>query len=95
MHFVIEMCFYAYRITGAAERRQIRRRLKTVSSVMSENKIPEILVKRVLSEIPLVNRLLSHIKVVERLERLVLQANVKHSLGFFILLHFFWHQRAT
>jgi len=55
---------------------------------MSENKIPEILEKRVLSEIPWVNRVLSRIKVVERLERIVLQANVKHSLGFFILLSF-------
>jgi tight adherence protein B len=86
--FVIEMCFYAYRISGGAERRQIRRRLETVSSGMPVNKIPEILEKRVLSEIPSVNRLLSHIKVVERLERLVKQANVKHSLGFFILLSF-------
>ena len=84
--FVIEMCFYSYRISGGAQRRQIRRRLETASSVMSENKIPEILEKRVLSEIPFVNRVLSHIKIVERLERLVLQANVKHSLGFFILL---------
>ena len=86
--FVIEMCFYSYRISGGAQRRQIRRRLETVSSVISENKIPEIIEKRVLSEIPLVNRVLSRIKVVERLERLVLQANVKHSLGFFILLTF-------
>ena len=86
--FVIEMCFYSYRISGAAQRRQIRRRLETVSSVMSENKIPEILEKRMLSEIPWVNRVLSRIKVVERLERVVLQANVKHSLGFFILLTF-------
>ncbi len=86
--FVIEMCFYSYRISGGAQRRQIRRRLETVSSVMSENKIPEILEKRVLSEIPLLNRVLSRIKVVKRLERLVLQANVKHSLGFFILLTF-------
>jgi tight adherence protein B len=82
------MCFYSYRISGGAQRRQIRRRLETVSSVISENKIPEILEKRVLSEIPLVNRVLSRIKVVERLERLVLRANVKHSLGFFILLTF-------
>ncbi len=86
--FVIELCFYSYRISGGAQRRQIRRRLETVSSVISENKIPEILETRMLSEIPLVNRLLSRIKVVERLERIVLQANVKHSLGFFILLSF-------
>ena len=86
--FVIELCFYSYRISGGAQRRQIRRRLETVSSVMSENKIPEILEKRMLSEIPWVNRVLSRIKVVERLERVVLQANVKHSLGFFILLTF-------
>ena len=71
--FVIEMCFYAYRISGGAERRQIRRRLKTASSVISEHQTPEILEKRVLSEIPLVNRLLSNIKIIERLENLVRQ----------------------
>jgi tight adherence protein B len=80
------MCFYAYRVTGRAQRRKIRRRLETVSSGMSENKIPEILEKRVLSEIPFINRMLLSIRVVERLERLILQANVKHSLGFFILV---------
>ena len=82
---VIEMCFYAYRTTGGEERRQIRRRFKTLSSVMPENKMPELLVERTLSEIPLLNRVLMRIRVIERLERLVLQANVNHSLGFFIL----------
>ena len=55
--FVMEMCFYAYRIAGGAERKQIRRRFKTVSSGMPENKMPEILVERTLSEIPLLNRM--------------------------------------
>jgi len=82
---VIEMCFYAYRTTGGEERRQIRRRFKTLSSGMPENKMPELIVERTLSEIPLLNRVLVRIRVIERLERLVLQANVNHSLGFFIL----------
>jgi tight adherence protein B len=84
--FVTEMCFYAYRVTGSPERRKIRRRLETASSGMLENEIPDIVGKRVLSEVPFLNRILQRIQVVQGLERLVQQANVKHSLGFFILL---------
>jgi tight adherence protein B len=84
--FVLEMCFYAYKASGSTERRKIRKRLKTVSSSISESKIPEILEKRVLSEVPFINLMLSRIRVVERLERLVNQANVKHTLGFFVLV---------
>ena len=84
--FVTEMCFYAYRATGSPERRKIRRRLETASSGMSEKEVPEIVEKRVLSEVPFLNRILLRIQVVQGLERLVQQANAKHSLGFFILL---------
>jgi tight adherence protein B len=84
--FVLEMCFYAYKVSGSTERRKIRKRLETVSSSISENKIPEILEKRVLSEVPFINLMLSRIRVVERLERLVQQANVKRTLGFFVLV---------
>jgi len=83
--FVMEMCFYAYKVSGSAESRKIRKRLETVTSLTSENKIPDILEKRVLSEVPFINLMLSRIRVVERLERLVQQANVKHTLGFFLL----------
>ena len=84
--FVTEMCFYAYRVSGSPERRTIRRRLETASSGMSEKGVPEIVEKKVLSEVPFLNRVLLRVKVIERLERLVQQANVKHSSGFFILL---------
>jgi len=84
--FVIEMCFYAYRVSGRAERRNVRRRLQAASSGISRNEIPDILLKRVLSEVPFLNRILSRIRLIQRLERLVLQANVKHTLGFFILV---------
>jgi len=84
--FVMEMCFYAYKVSGSAERRKIRKRLETVTSLTSENKMPDILEKRVLSEVPFINLMLSRIRVVERLERLIQQANVKHTLGFFVLV---------
>ena len=84
--FVMEMCFYAYKVSGSAESRKIRKRLETVTSLTSENKMPDILEKRVLSEVPFINLMLSRIRVVERLERLVQQANVKHTLGFFVLV---------
>jgi len=83
--FVVEMCFYGHRVSGGAERKKIRRRLETASSGMVANETPEILEKRVLSEVPFLNRILSRIQILNRLERLVRQANVKHSLGFFIL----------
>ena len=84
--FVIEMGFYAHRVSGGTERRQIRKRLKTASSGSSGIATPNIFERRVLSEVPSLNRILSRIQVIKGLERLVQQANTKHTLGFFVLV---------
>ena len=83
--FVVEMGFYAHRVSGGKERRTVRKRLKKASSGALDNVIPDIFERRVLSEVPFLNRMLSRIQIIKRLERLVQQANVKHTLGFFLL----------
>jgi tight adherence protein B len=84
--FVLEMCFYAYRTIQSPDRQKIRKRLRTFSSDAFENNIPEITRKRLLSDVPLLNRMLLQIPGLKRLDILLQQANVQYPLGFFILL---------
>ena len=85
---VIELFFYAYRTVRHPDRGKIRKRLKTISSSQI-GKGPadsSIVRKRVLSEVPLLNKFLLRVIGIERLERLKYQANARYPLGFFILL---------
>lgn len=84
--FVIESILYSYRTIENPDRHKIRKRLRTLSSMEYENEAPYILRKRMLSEVPAFDRVLSMLPLVKRLDRLLQQANVHSPLGFFLLL---------
>ena len=84
---VIELLFYAFRTARHPERGRIKRKLKEIST--DKQQIAETIDltrRRILSSIPFLNQILQRITIVERLDRLVYQANTKYPLGFFILL---------
>jgi tight adherence protein B len=83
---VLEFAFYAVRIFLYPDREEVRHRLKQSLSEKSERKCRDILKKRVLSDIPLLNRLLNSFTIVEKMQTAINQANLKYTLGFFILL---------
>ena len=83
---VIELCFFAYRTARNPDRQKIKKRLRTFSSKARENDLQDITRKRVLSEVPLLNKILLNISIIRPLDRLLQQANVQYPIGFFILL---------
>jgi tight adherence protein B len=87
--FVIEMLFYAYKTIRDPDRKKIRKRLKTFSYKENKNELPDILQKKVLSDVPLLNKILLHVPGRQYFNRLLQQANVHYPLGFFILLTIF------
>ncbi|MDL2122418.1 MAG: type II secretion system F family protein [Deltaproteobacteria bacterium] len=87
--FVIEMLFYAYKTIRDPDRKKIRKRLKTFSYKESKKELPDILQKKVLSDVPLLNKILLHVPGRQYFNRLLQQANVQYPLGFFILLTIF------
>lgn len=86
---IIELLSYAYKGIRSPERVKILNRLR--KSVYMENGKGEtaIIKKRVLSDIPFINRLLMKIPGMLKLESLLAQANAKYPIGFFILLALF------
>ncbi len=87
--FVIEILFYAYKTIRDPDRKKIRKRLKTFSYKENKNELPDILQKKVLSDVPLLNKILLHVPGRQYFNRLLQQANVHYPLGFFILLTIF------
>jgi tight adherence protein B len=87
--FIIEMLFYAYKTIRDPDRKKIRKRLKTFSYKESKNELPDILQKKVLSDVPLLNKILLRVPGRQYLDRLLEQANVQYPLGAFILLTIF------
>lgn len=84
--FVLESILYAIRTIQNPDRNKIRNRLMALSFKGDATDIPDILRKRMLSEVPGLNRILSRLSVAKRLDRLLEQANVQYPLGFFVLL---------
>jgi tight adherence protein B len=85
--FTIEMGMYAYRTIRNPNRNKIRRRLRSLSSSEYSAGTTDLLKKkRPLSAVPFLNALLFHIPGIHRLDRVILQADLKSSLGFFVLL---------
>jgi tight adherence protein B len=83
--FVLELFLYAIRLIRYPDRPEIKRRLETLESHDPGELAPEILKKRVLSDVPLLNRILPYIPGMVRLDFMIKQANLKYTLGFFVL----------
>ncbi|MGD8529422.1 MAG: type II secretion system F family protein [Syntrophobacterales bacterium] len=83
---IVESTLYAFRTFKNPNRDKIHKRLKTLSSTAQEAELPDIVRKRILSEVPFLHRLLSCLPPARSLDRLLEKANIGYPLGFFILL---------
>ncbi|MGD8801340.1 MAG: type II secretion system F family protein, partial [Desulfobacterales bacterium] len=86
---VIELLSYAYRNIRSPERANILKRLRKSIYTQDAQAGTDIIKKRVLSEIPFLNRLLTKMPGMLKLDNLISQANAKYPIGFFILFALF------
>jgi tight adherence protein B len=85
---IIELIFYSFRTIRNPDRTRIRKKLKKLSVSGQEAEAPDILRKRKLSDVPILNRILLRITMMERLDRLRYSANAQFPAAVFILLAF-------
>ena len=64
---IIELIFYAIRTAQNPDRERIRRELKKISSSRQIHEGPDIVRRRVLSEIPALNEILLRVTGIQRL----------------------------
>ena len=83
---VIELIIYAVKNARSPNRARIRKRLRKFAYVEEGIGGSDILRKRVLSEIPFLNSLLLKTPGVLKLDNLIIKANAKFPMGFYILL---------
>ena len=83
---LIEAVFLGARSFRDSESRTIKKRLRTLSAAGIDRGEIDIVRKRILSEVPWLNRTLLGITRIHQLDRLLEQANTRMPLGFFILL---------
>ena len=78
---------YFFLVAGRAERAEVRKRLSLLQiRNLGKEDLPEVLKSELLSDVPLLNRLLSRMKIAVRIERRLLQADLKVRVGMFVLL---------
>jgi tight adherence protein B len=83
---VFELTAWAIRIIQHPDRAVVRKRLLKNAILASEDASTDISKKKVFSDVPFLNQVLSVAPGTEGLERLMRQANVTYTMGFFILL---------
>ncbi len=83
---VIEGLSLLLRSKWDPEIKRVKLQLKSLSSDILQNQPNTIMRNRRLSSIPWLNRILSGIPVLAKLDNLLLQANSRHHLGVFLLL---------
>ena len=86
---VVELLIYGYKNMRSPNRAKIRKRLRKSVYTEDNQAGTDILRKRVLSEIPFLNRLLLKTPGILKLDNLISQANATYPIGFFILLALF------
>ena len=86
---VVELVMYGYKNMRSPNRAKIRKRLRKTGYTQDDGAGTDIMRKRVLSEIPFLNRLLLKTPGILKLDNLISQANAKYPIGFFILLALF------
>ncbi|MBC8462680.1 MAG: type II secretion system F family protein [Deltaproteobacteria bacterium] len=84
--FVIELLIYTIRTLRNPNRKKIQKRLSALSSYRLRDESIDIVRKRVLSDVPSLNKILPSMPGIQWLNRLVLQSKVSYPPGFFILL---------
>jgi tight adherence protein B len=93
--FLIEFGLYTYRSIRYPNRSRIRKRLKQLSTENASVEQPDILRKKVLSEIGFLNKLLVFVAGIKSLDRLIEQANSSYSVSFYILISLFLAMTAS
>jgi tight adherence protein B len=84
--FLLEGIYSVYRKSRMADANRVKRRLRTLSAGGYENPETSILKKKVLSEVPWLNRLLLSLPRAHKLDRVLDQANVRQPVGVFLIL---------
>src|SRR5512139_2853683 len=78
---------YFLLFVGRSDKAEIKKRISLLElRTLREEDIPEVLKEEVLSEVPLLNRLLSRLKSAVRIDRRLRQADMKMRVGTFVLL---------
>ena len=73
--------------TGRSEKAEVRRRISLLElRNLRDADVPDFLKNEVLSEVPLLNRLLSRVDIAARIDRRLRQADMKIPVGTFLLL---------
>jgi tight adherence protein B len=86
---IIELLFYAFRTIRNPDRARIKKELRKMASTRQGAEQPDILRKKVISEIPALNEILLRFSGIEYLDRLRCQASTSYSTGFFVLFSLF------
>ncbi len=81
----IELVLYSFRAISQRKTRQVQGRLKKFSFSDYAQDAPDILRKRILSNVPLLNKIFYKIPGIARLDKLIQQADSKYPVGVFIL----------
>ena len=72
---------------GRGEKAEVKRRISLLElRNLQDADVPEFLKKEMLSEVPLLNRLLSRVKIAATIDRRLRQADMKMPVGTFLLL---------
>ena len=73
--------------SGRSEKAEVKRRISLLElRNVRDSDVPEYLKNEVLSEVPLVNRLLSRVNIAAKIDRRLRQADMKIPVGTFLLL---------
>jgi tight adherence protein B len=83
---VIEEGYFIVKAIWKPELKKIKRRLRTLSFVQYSNEAIDIEKKKILSQVSWLNRVLLNAPGIQKLERILEQADISYPIGFFILL---------
>ena len=83
---LLEIGYLVFRTAWNPEKKAIRRRINSLSFSEFENGAIDLRRKVTYSDLPWLNRALSSLRWVERIQRLLEQSGTTYPLGFFILL---------
>ena len=83
---IIELLLYAIRMFRYPDRAEVRKRLKNSLITAPDGEDADITKNKVFSDIPFLNQIMVFIPGLARLDLLMRQANVKYTMGFFLLL---------
>ena len=86
---IIQLLRYGVSHMRATQRMKIRKRLQKYTYAEGGGDGTEILKKRIFSDIPFLNSLLSVLPGVSSLDRLMVKANAKYPMGIYLLLSLF------